>query len=40
MTNLEKEHKFLYIATAYRTKEWEDSIFHRVSREELEASAT
>lgn len=29
---LEKEHKFLYIATAYRTKEWRDSFFHRVSR--------
>lgn len=35
-----KEHKFLYIALAYWTKEWGDSFFHRVSGEELEASAT
>lgn len=36
----EKGHKFLYISTAYWTKEWGGSFFHRVSGEELEASAT
>lgn len=28
---LEKEHKFLDIATAYRTKEWGDSFFHKMN---------